>query len=39
VIGEPLFFTREEVMPANRETYQRLGDRVMEAIAAIKIDG
>jgi 1-acyl-sn-glycerol-3-phosphate acyltransferase len=38
VIGEPLRFTREEVTPPTRETYQRLGDRVMEAIAAIKID-
>lgn len=38
VIGEPLRFTREEVLPPTRETYQRLGDRVMEAIAAIKID-
>ena len=39
VIGEPLRFTREEILPATRETYQRLGDRVMEAIAALKIDG
>ncbi len=39
VIGEPLRFTREEVVPATRENYQRLGDRVMEAIAAIKVDG
>lgn len=36
VIGEPLHFTPEEVRPASRETYQRLSDRVMEAIAALK---
>jgi 1-acyl-sn-glycerol-3-phosphate acyltransferase len=39
VVGEPLYFTREEVLPASRETYQRLGDRVMEAIAALGIEG
>jgi 1-acyl-sn-glycerol-3-phosphate acyltransferase len=39
VIGEPLRFTREEVVSATRENYQRLGDRVMQAIAAIKVDG
>jgi 1-acyl-sn-glycerol-3-phosphate acyltransferase len=39
VIGEPLHFTPEEAVPASRETYQRLGDRVMEAIAALGIDG
>ena len=39
VIGEPLRFSREEVAPAARETYQRIGNRVMEAIAAIKMEG
>ena len=39
VIGEPLRFTREEATPATRETYQHLSDRVMEAIAALKIEG
>jgi 1-acyl-sn-glycerol-3-phosphate acyltransferase len=39
VIGEPLRFSPQEVAPANRETYQRLGDRVMAAISAIKMEG
>jgi 1-acyl-sn-glycerol-3-phosphate acyltransferase len=39
VIGEPIRFCPQEVVPGNRETYQRLGDRVMEAIAAIKMEG
>jgi 1-acyl-sn-glycerol-3-phosphate acyltransferase len=38
VIGEPLRFTRDEVTPGTRETYQRISDRVMKAIAAIEID-
>ena len=39
VIGEPLRFRREDVLPATRETYQRVSDRVMEAIAALKPEG
>ena len=39
VIGEPLRFTCEESAPGNRETYQRISSRVMEAIAALNIDG
>jgi 1-acyl-sn-glycerol-3-phosphate acyltransferase len=38
VIGEPLRFTPEDVRPSSRETYQRLSDRVMEAISALQID-
>jgi tyrosyl-tRNA synthetase len=38
VIGEPLYFDGDEVNPATRETYQRVSNRVMEAIAALKID-
>jgi 1-acyl-sn-glycerol-3-phosphate acyltransferase len=38
VIGEPLRFTRDEVTPGTRETYQRISDRVMKAIAALKIE-
>jgi 1-acyl-sn-glycerol-3-phosphate acyltransferase len=38
VIGEPLHFTHEDVAPAGRETYQRLGDRVIAAIGALQID-
>jgi len=36
VIGEPIHFTEADVEPVTRETYQRLSDRVMEAIAALK---
>jgi 1-acyl-sn-glycerol-3-phosphate acyltransferase len=39
VIGQPLRFAPEEVTPGTRETYQHLSDRVMEAIAALTIDG
>ncbi len=38
VIGEPIYFTREETEPATRETYQRLSDRVMEGIAALTLN-
>ena len=38
VLGEPLRFSREELAGPPRETYQRLSDRVMEAIAALKIE-
>ncbi|MGB7840558.1 MAG: lysophospholipid acyltransferase family protein, partial [Terrimicrobiaceae bacterium] len=39
VIGEPLRFTPEDARPGSRETYQRLGNRVMEAISALEIEG
>lgn len=39
VIGNPIHFTREEVEPTTRDTYQRLSDRVMAAIADLTIDG
>jgi 1-acyl-sn-glycerol-3-phosphate acyltransferase len=35
VIGEPLRFAPEE-LAGGRESYQRLGDRVMEAIASLR---
>ena len=38
VIGKPLVFDRNELASATRETYQMLSDRVMEAIAALKIE-
>ena len=38
VIGEPLVFSPEDLASATRETYQTLSDRVMEAIAALKIE-
>jgi len=38
VIGEPLVFDPNDLASATRETYQMLSDRVMEAIAALKIE-
>lgn len=38
VIGKPIHFTPEEVANSSRETYQHLSNRVMEAIAALKIE-
>ena len=38
VIGEPLVFSPNDLASATRETYQKLSDRVMEAIAALKIE-
>ena len=38
VLGEPLYFSKNEIASATRETYQMLSDRVMEAIAALKIE-
>ncbi len=36
VLGEPIHFTPEDVKSADRDTYQRLSNRVMEAIAALQ---
>jgi len=38
VIGHPILFTPEDIPDNSRETYQRLSDRVMAAIAELKID-
>jgi 1-acyl-sn-glycerol-3-phosphate acyltransferase len=38
VIGEPIYFTEADLQPRGKETYQRLSDRVMEAIAALKLE-
>ena len=37
-IGKPIRFSPEELANANRETYQLLSNRVMDAIAALKIE-
>lgn len=39
VIGKPIHFNREDIEPTTRDTYQRLSDRVMAAIAELSIDG
>ena len=38
VIGEPLVFSPGDLASATRETYQTLSDRVMEAIAALRVE-
>jgi len=38
VIGEPLVFSPNDLASATRETYQALSDRVMEAIAALRVE-
>ena len=37
VIGEPIYFSEEEISHTSRETYQVLSNRVMEAIGALKL--
>jgi 1-acyl-sn-glycerol-3-phosphate acyltransferase len=38
VLGEPIYFTPAEVENPSRENYQILSNRVMDAIAALKIE-
>lgn len=38
VVGEPIYFTAADLQPAGKEVYQRLSQRVMDAIAALSID-
>ncbi|HEX8311513.1 MAG TPA: lysophospholipid acyltransferase family protein [Chthoniobacteraceae bacterium] len=38
VIGEPIFFTKDDLVGEGRELYQRLSEQVMERIAAIKLE-
>lgn len=38
VIGEPIYFTPDDIPDHSRETYQKLSDRVMNAIAALEIE-
>ena len=38
VIGEPLHFTEADLQPRGKELYQRLTERVMNAIAALAIE-
>jgi len=37
VIGEPIYFTDQEIDAGGRDTYQRLSERVMEAISALQL--
>ena len=38
VVGHPIYFTPEELASRDRDLYQRLSDRVMDAIAAIRYE-
>ena len=36
VVGDPIFFTADDLVGEKRDLYQRLSDRVMARIAAIE---
>ncbi len=38
VIGEPIRFSEADLQPAGKDLYQRLSDRVMNAIAALQLE-
>jgi 1-acyl-sn-glycerol-3-phosphate acyltransferase len=38
VVGEPIYFTEKDLEPRDKELYQRLSRRVMDAIAALAMD-
>jgi len=38
VVGEPIYFTQEDVAGGGKEVYQRLSQRVMDAIAALQME-
>src|SRR5882724_9838666 len=38
VVGEPMYFTKDDLVGEGRELYQRLSERVMERIAAIQYE-
>jgi 1-acyl-sn-glycerol-3-phosphate acyltransferase len=38
VVGEPIYFTADDLQPAGKDVYQRLSQRVMDAIAALSLD-
>lgn len=38
VVGQPIRFTAADLQPADKQVYQRISNRVMEAIAAIKLN-
>lgn len=38
VLGEPIHFVETDFQPRDKQMYQRLSDRVMAAIAALRID-
>ena len=38
VIGDPIFFTAADLSPAGKDLYKRLSQRVMDAIAVLRLD-
>ena len=38
VVGEPIYFTEADLQPPGKDVYQRLSQRVMDAIAALSLD-
>jgi 1-acyl-sn-glycerol-3-phosphate acyltransferase len=38
VVGEPIYFTKADLVGEGRELYQRLSEQVMRHIAAIELD-
>lgn len=38
VVGEPIHFTEADLEPGGKELYQSLAERVMDAIAALRLD-
>jgi hypothetical protein len=38
VVGEPIRFTEQDVESGGKEVYQRLSQRVMDAIAALSLE-
>jgi 1-acyl-sn-glycerol-3-phosphate acyltransferase len=38
VVGEPIYFTEQDLQPATKDLYTRLSQRVMDAIAALSLD-
>jgi len=38
VVGQPIYFTQEDVAAGGKEVYQRLSERVMDAIAALRLE-
>jgi len=38
VIGEPIFFSADDLSPPGKNLYGRLCERVMDAIAALRLD-
>jgi 1-acyl-sn-glycerol-3-phosphate acyltransferase len=38
VVGEPIFFTPGDIETSGKEVYQRLSQRVMDAITALRLE-